>query len=454
MRRFDSGPRLQAKPLLDQGFTEREAPPLPQSFGQPSPLGQRMTIPGYLGRVGRPRQPPTIQKLTSAAGTERYVVRCRVLGKDRRKVVGTLDEAKLIASQWISDRKEEMRVLPTRLTAPKLIGAEAADPILESLGLSFVDAARWLLANYKRPAQALWDTVIAEYKTDRERIGISDSQISNVAKAARRLADSTGRVEVGNVTRDEVEKLLGTLEEDGSPATYNGLLGDVSTFLSWAVQKRFLSVNPATEIERRKIVRGLPEILSPQQVEALLRDLEKTDPAWIPYAALCVFVGLRPGTREGEANRLDADLRAGKSVVHPGGIEVYGKANGTRIVPFSGPLKAWLDVYLKPGKGLWPSPSATAAERAWAKIRKRHGLTADVLRHTAISAMCYTPQASLAQVAIAVGNSESMIRKHYLGRWSTSMTEQLYAIKPTVAAAPKTEAESMTEAASPNQKAA
>ncbi|MFT3828175.1 MAG: hypothetical protein QM691_00560 [Opitutaceae bacterium] len=47
-------------------------------------------------------------------------------------------------------------------TSAELIGAEAANPILKSLGLSFVDAARWLLADYTRPAQELWNEVIEQ----------------------------------------------------------------------------------------------------------------------------------------------------------------------------------------------------------------------------------------------------------------------------------------------------
>jgi len=152
----------------------------------------------------------------------------------------------------------------------------------------------------------------------------------------------------------------------------------------------------------------------------------------VPYAALCVFAGLRPGTREGEANRLDADLRAGKVLLHSGGVEVRGKAHGVRIAPWGmcGSLKARLEAY-PPKPGLWPLDSAPKAERAWEAIRARHGLSADVLRHTAISAMCYSPGASLAQVALAVGNSEPMIRRHYLGRWTAEMTTELWALKPT-----------------------
>lgn len=360
-----------------------------------------------------------------------FRVRAVVLGKDRRQVVGTIDEARLLASQWIDGRNEELKILPTRLSAKQLADAEVALRILSDIGLGFVDAAKWVLANYRKPSDIGWDAAIEAYKTDRRKACIGESQISNVAKAAKRFAEQVSRPSVGTPTRAEVEALLATLEDDVSPSTYNGLLGDIGTFLQWLVARGHIQENPTSGMERRKVKRGLPVILKPDAVEKLLRDLETTDPSWIPYAAFCVFGGLRPSMREGEAARFDADLRDGKEILHSGGFEVRGKAHGTRVVPWQmcGPLKAWLDAY-PATDGLWPSESGTAAERAWEKVRQRHGLAADVLRHTAISAMCYAPNASFIEVAVAAGNSEAMIRKHYLGRWSPEMTQALWALKP------------------------
>jgi hypothetical protein len=118
-------------------------------------------------------------------------------------------------------------------------------------------------------------------------------------------------------------------------------------------------------------------------------------------------------------------------VLHPAGFEVDGKANGIRVVLWSicGPLKEWINAY-PPAPGLWREATGMAAEKAFAPTRKKHGLTQDILRHTALSAMCHAPSASFAQVALAAGNSEAMIRRHYLGRWTPEMTQALYAIKP------------------------
>ncbi|HVU32372.1 MAG TPA: hypothetical protein VHE61_02990 [Opitutaceae bacterium] len=388
--------------------------------------------------MGRPKEPPKIIKKTLPNGVERFLVRWVVMGQDRRKVVDSLDEARLIAKQWVDDGKQELRVLQTRLTADELGGAEAMQRVLRTvLQIDFETATAWLLANYKRPASIEWTKAIPEYESDRRKVGITESQISNVVKAAKRFAAFVSRSAVGSPTRAEVEGLLKTLSEDVGPSTYNGLLSDVSAFLGWLVTKGYLPENPAEGMERRKVKRGKPPVLQPTAVETLLRDLEVNAPEWVPYAACCVFGALRPGMREGEANRLDADLRADKTVLHPGGIEVHGKAHGDRILPWKlcGPLKEWLDAY-PPNRGLWPAETPRIADREWSEFRAKHSFPcADVLRHTAISAMCYATGASLAKVAIGTGTSESRIRTNYLGRWSEELTKELWALKPNRPAA-------------------
>lgn len=361
----------------------------------------------------------------------RWRVTATIGGKQRKKVYSTQDEAELVAYQWATAQASDLQVLPTRLSPTQLREAEAATLMLQNIGLNLKDATSWLLRNYQRPSSAKWAETIADYESDRTKQGISESQISNVAKAAKRLAGFLVRPEIGELTPKEIEAFLGTLPEDVSPSTFNGLLGDVRTFCRWCVAKKHLTDDPTNTIERRRIKRGLPEILRPAQAEALIRDVEKNNPAWVPYLCFCLFGAMRPGLREGEASRLNAAIREKQNVIHAGGFEISGKANGIRIVPWSltGPLKEWLTAY-PPEKGIWPCESDTIAERDWAKIRKRHSLSADVLRHTGITAMAYAPEMSLAQVAIAAGNSETMIRKHYLGRWSKEETVRLWAIKP------------------------
>jgi len=70
-----------------------------------------------------------------------------------------------------------------------------------------------------------------------------------------------------------------------------------------------------------------------------------------------------------------------------------------------------------------------------AKFAKRFGLTHDVLRHTFIS-MFVAKYRSMGEAALQAGNSESIIRKHYLDLKSMAEAEEFFNILPKRASLP------------------
>jgi hypothetical protein len=75
-----------------------------------------------------------------------------------------------------------------------------------------------------------------------------------------------------------------------------------------------------------------------------------------------------------------------------------------------------------------------AFRRLRLKFRKQFGLSHDVLRHTFIS-MFVGKFRSMGEAALQAGNSESIIRKHYLDLKSTAEAEQFFSIMPKRSAA-------------------
>lgn len=60
---------------------------------------------------------------------------------------------------------------------------------------------------------------------------------------------------------------------------------------------------------------------------------------------------------------------------------------------------------------------------------EKHALSHDVLRHTFIS-MCVAKYRSLGDAALQAGNSESIIRRHYLDLKSRDEAEAFFSILP------------------------
>jgi hypothetical protein len=88
-------------------------------------------------------------------------------------------------------------------------------------------------------------------------------------------------------------------------------------------------------------------------------------------------------------------------------------------------LAAWFRAYPLEEFPIMPY----AFRRLRLKFRKKFGLTHDVLRHTFIS-MFVGKFRSMGEAALQAGNSESIIRKHYLDLKSTAEAEQFFSILP------------------------
>jgi integrase len=144
----------------------------------------------------------------------------------------------------------------------------------------------------------------------------------------------------------------------------------------------------------------------------------------VPFFALCLFAGIRPCVRTGEILRLlpeHVQLDTGVILIEP---EV-SKVREKRTVSIQPNLAAWLRAY-----PLAENPiTMPNLQKLRARIAKRFGLTHDVMRHTFIS-MHVAKFRSLGEAALQAGNSEAIIKKHYLDLKSAAEAEQFFGIRP------------------------
>ena len=144
----------------------------------------------------------------------------------------------------------------------------------------------------------------------------------------------------------------------------------------------------------------------------------------VPFFALCLFAGIRPCLRTGEILRLlpaHVRLDTGVILIEP---EV-SKVREKRTVAIQPNLAAWLRAYpLTKNPIIMPN-----LQKLRARIAKRFGLTHDVMRHTFIS-MHVAKFRSLGEAALQAGNSEAIIKKHYLDLKSTAEAKQFFGIRP------------------------
>ena len=150
---------------------------------------------------------------------------------------------------------------------------------------------------------------------------------------------------------------------------------------------------------------------------------------FVPYFALCLFAGIRPCLVSGEISKLKPEhVRLDAGIIQIG-AEI-SQVKMKRHVTIQPNLAAWLRAY--PLEKYPVMPCGIQGHRA--KIAKMFGLSHDIMRHTFIS-MFVAKFRSMGEAALQAGNSEGIIRKHYLDLKHPSEAEQFFAIVPKKAEA-------------------
>jgi integrase len=150
----------------------------------------------------------------------------------------------------------------------------------------------------------------------------------------------------------------------------------------------------------------------------------------VPYFALCLFAGIRPCLRGGEMARLLPQHIKRTGVIH---IEPeVSKVDMKRSITIQPNLAEWLKAY---PFSEFPI-QVKNMEKLRARVAKKFGLTHDVMRHTFIS-MHVAKFRSMGDAALQAGNSEAIIRKHYLDVRDAEEAEAFFNIRPKLRQSPE-----------------
>ena len=323
-----------------------------------------------------------------------------------------------------------IRTAVTRLTDEQLQEAEAAFLRLKDCQQSLSVYLDFALANYRAPRieRTLNDAVadyVAAKRLEHERGIISAVQVGSIKKE---LALLRGYFPGSTVAPLTPEKLTAFCER-GQPSlkTYNNRRGILGTFFKFAFQKDWIGRNPVEKIPYHRIAhrRGSARTLGAARAQELMAFVENHEGGQlVPFFALCLFAGIRPCVRNGEITKLKpADINLDTGVIH---VEPeVSKVRMKRHVTIQPNLATWLRAY--PLDRLPIIPPNLQHTRA--AVAAKFDLSTDVMRHTFIS-MFVAKFRSMGEAALQAGNSETIIRKHYLDLKSKDEAEQFWGILP------------------------
>jgi hypothetical protein len=351
-------------------------------------------------------------------------------GKRFRKNFLDATKAKLFASQKqaeVLNAQRAMRYVQTRLTDAQLDEVEGAFARLGDR-YTLTQAIDYFFAHYQEAnfKISLGDAALA-FRGAMEGV-IRDRTLIQLKSTLSQFETFTENPDLHEIISIDVERFLKSLRtRDGvhqaSPKTWNNYRADLHLFFHWCTQKprRWIVANPAAEVSRLRVEAAHVEVLSLDRAAALLDYIASFKAGkYIWYFALALFAGIRPG---GELEKLATHQELvdfkNRVIRLSGAISKTGKPRQIKLRPN---LYEWLSSY--PGEIL-----PVNADRELKAIRKRFGLTRDVLRHTFCSAhvMAF---GSFAETALESGNSESIIRNFYLNTMSQDEARAFWAIIP------------------------
>jgi integrase len=323
-----------------------------------------------------------------------------------------------------------LRAITTCLTENQVRDAEAAFRRVAEHGRSLSSWVDFALANYREPARRklLAEAVtqfVAAKQHEHEQDLLSEAHLVRLRRQLNRLQLHFPGATVAELTAPQ---LVGYFERGlAARKTFNNRRGIISTFLKYALQRDWITDNPLVKIpaHRMRRRRSAARTLTAQQAEELMTYVEQQQGGCaVPFFALCLFAGIRPCIRTGEILRLRPEhVRLAENVI---GIDgEVSKVREPRNVAIQPNLAAWLRAYPLTEFPIIP-PNL---QHLRAEIAKKFDLWHDIMRHTFIS-MFVAKFRSLGEAALQAGNSESIIRKHYLDLKSTDEAEQFFSILP------------------------
>ncbi|OAM87916.1 site-specific integrase [Termitidicoccus mucosus] len=384
----------------------------------------------------------TIKPFKNRNGVISFRVAGWLLGERVRKNFKTREDAiaeRAALELRLLQSQSNLRGASTFLTEAQLREAEAAFLRLEKARRPLTFYLDYALANYREPEAALKiadaiETYMKARKEDVQQALIGKRQLRNIRLELTEFQRHFPTQTLAEVGTEALHAYI--RRDDGALKTQNNRRGVLCAFFNHAVRKEWMTRNPVAKIPRNRIEhnRGSAEALTAERAAQLMAHVESVHGgAFVPFFALCLFAGIRP---EGEISKLPAcDVRLENSAIT---IEPWvSKVNMRRLVTIQPNLAAWLKAYpLDEYPVIPPKDKMKNIAKKLTRIRQKFGVGHDVLRHTFIS-MHVGKFRSMGDTALQAGNSESIIRRHYLNVTTQQEAGAFFAIMPMRAAAPQ-----------------
>jgi hypothetical protein len=318
---------------------------------------------------------------------------------------------------------------------------DAAVSAIERLGsaYSLAEAVEFFLKHHRPPEFTIRLRAASKlFLDEKERDGLRPRTQKALKASIERFIKAVDDPWTHEVTHQQVEGYLrGLRSADGqkkaSKKFWNNTLNDLRGFFAWSATADKTTNRPFTFENPAATVRAYDarQVREEQNARPITTELERVQRifstlcrwrggAMIRYFALAYFAGIRPAEIQRFAGR-EADLinLKTRTITVPANIS---KTRHERHVAISDNLAAWLEAF---------PPPITCGNfgRMLTEVKKHFKITHDEARHSFIS-YHVAAYRSIGDAALQAGNSESIIKRHYLNLHPREEGGQFFRIVP------------------------
>jgi len=338
---------------------------------------------------------------------------CRITIRGKRHESRQPDER--AARVWL-DAADSDTPLTCPLTRAQMLDAQEALAKLPT-GITLSKLADIYLEREAREPITTGDAV-GRFLDSRER-RVKPITLSGYRHTLKRLATV-----LPEMLADVTPKHIGSFVSQYSGVSHNSVLTNVNVFFNHAVHEGWLSSSPASRIKKVRTPEPQKGILTVNEAAALLHTAETVNPRIIPYLALGMFAGIRPG----ELQRISSTAITGRYIALTGSDTKTADARTITIRPN---LHKWLKAYRPNGRIAHLSPRRQ--NKAVSELRQAAGVggwSKDCMRHS-FATYAYEHEQDLNKIAAEMGHQGTTVFfKHYRALATPGDGKRFFSIEP------------------------
>jgi integrase len=297
-----------------------------------------------------------------------------------------------------------------------------------------------IVAHWERTAKTVTqplmvDALCKAYVLYRESRGLDKGTLSEDRYVARRLREALGKRKAHEVGPAEIRSFLATATGE---SIERKLYKVASLIFAYGREQRAIVINPFDELKRPQVSYAIPGILKPAEFEALLVAAESRVPDLLPFLASAGFAGIRREEMLKEYANDEvlqwSDIDWDKKLItirDSVAKQTTRKMGDRRFIPMEEALIDWLAPHRQEVGPIVPVVDS-AFRRRFKKLRMAAKVdpSRNALRHSYASYwLARSQKEGLGRLALQMGNSESVCKRHYLETLTRQEGEAWFALR-------------------------